>query len=743
MKSKAPFVFLMILVACAEGEGTEQALVQGLELGPANATGADPLSCTWTELENSTSASIRWKVNGATVLDETEEVLDPQWTSKGDKVSCLVTPSLAGATAEQSNVLTIQNAPPIILTAEMVPEVPTERDLLKVESTAEDLDRADTNNIFMHYKWMVNGEEVAYDEHVLGPSWWEEGDNVSVYVSAGDGMDRSPAQLLGPVTVANSIPGPPEVEIVENEDGSLTCAVVEPAEELDESDILTYETVWREFGNRIQEGGDSLPGELVRQGAEYSCEMWASDEEGPGESHRAFFLADGDVIRYQWSFNDAGAAAGTSVLPLSDVDGDGLPDLLVSTPGVTGQKVEMGGVAVLGSASLGQDPDLGEDAVVAKIWGNQAQTFLGRSIGVTPDFDGDGIDDILLSSPIYTVFSEDVGLALAVGSTQYLGSPVFNFNAEGQNLPAVGIVRGGISGEGFGRSVLGMDLNQDGMGDMLVGVHTDTVADPGFVRVYSGEHLAAGGPLYMEHAIANIQGIPGAFASTMATMPDVDGDGLAELIFSTPALNNGDGAVLVLNSSDIAVASGSDVVQDTASSDLSIRIDGTNVEGFGGAVAGGIWDGTGTTLVGANNAADGDGAAYLFDPSIENPIFNAVVFLGEEGSAFGSSVAFVGDTDGDGEEEIAIGAPFYSDSFEKAGVVALYSLADLMPGATYTMDQAVQIINGEDENQESGRSILGPGDINGDGLDDLVIGATGLSAPDGWNEGGLFIWLQP
>jgi len=191
------------------------------------------------------------------------------------------------------------------------------------------------------------------------------------------------------------------------------------------------------------------------------------------------------------------------------------------------------------------------------------------------------------------------------------------------------------------------------------------------------------------------------------------------------------------------VASGSDVVQDTASSDLSIRVDGSNVEGFGGAVAGGNWDGAGVALIGANNSADGDGAAYLFDPSKENPMFSAVVFLGEDDSAFGTSVAFVGDTNGDGEEEVAIGAPFYSDSFEKAGVVALFSLADLNPGATYTMDQAVQIINGEDENQKSGQSILGPGDINGDGFDDLVIGATGLSAPDGWNEGGLFIWLQP
>jgi len=737
-----PFLFL-ILAACGGGSETEQALVQGLQLSPANPTGADPLTCSWTGLKNANDASIRWRVNGATVLDETDEVLDPEWTSKGDKVSCWVTPSALGALGEQSNVLTIRNAPPVILSAKMVPEVPTEHDLLKVEATAEDMDREDANKLFMHYKWLVNGQEVAYDEHVLGPSWWVEGNNITVYVSVGDGMDRSPAQLLGPVTIANSLPGPPVVAIVQDADGSLRCDLLEAAEELDVADVLTYETIWREYGSLVQDGGETLGAQLVRPGAEYSCEMWASDEEGPGESHRAHFSVDGDIVRYQWSFNDAGALAGADVMAINDVDGDGLMDLVISTPGVTGQKVEMGGVAIVGSASFGADPNLGASSVVSKIWGSQPQTFLGQGMGTTPDFDGDGLEEILLSSPSYTVFSEDVGLAVAVGSTHFLSKPIVHFSAEGQNEAGIGIVRGGVSGEGYGQSVLGMDLDQDGLGDMFVGVHTDTVSEAGYVRVYSGEHLASGGPLYIEHTIASIKGIPGSFAKSMALLPDVGGDGLDEVLFSAPLLNNGNGAVLVLNSSDISVFSGMENLEDTAANDLSVRVDGKSAEGLGGAIGGGDWMGAGAVLAGAEFASGGEGAAYLFVPSSGASLSDAVIFVGDSGSALGASVAFVGDTNGDGQDEIALGAPTSSDSFEEAGAVFLFSLDDLQAGVTYGVDQALRVIHGESAHQNNGQSVWGPGDLNGDGQDDLVMGATGLSAPQGWNEGGVFIWLRP
>jgi hypothetical protein len=200
---------------------------------------------------------------------------------------------------------------------------------------------------------------------------------------------------------------------------------------------------------------------------------------------------------------------------------------------------------------------------------------------------------------------------------------------------------------------------------------------------------------------------------------------------------------LVLQSSDIAVFSGMENIEETLANDLSIRVEGEDAEAFGSAIAGGDWNGSGAVLVGASSASGGSGAAYLFVPSTGSGLTDAVVLTGDAGSGLGSAVAFVGDTDGDGQNEIAVGAPNSSDSFDGAGAVILFALADLTPGVTYGVDQALRVIQGEDANQNNGQSILGPGDLNGDGQDDLVMGATGLSAPNGWNEGGLFIWLRP
>jgi len=682
-------------------------------------------------------------VNGATVYGEDTPELDPEWFERDDRVACIVTPASPGSEGELSNIVTIGNTPPVLLSAYMTPEQPTERELLYAYGEAEDADRADQEKLFMHYKWMVNGEEVGYDDYVLGPSWWNEGDNVSVYVSVGDGFDRSPAQLIGPVTIQNSLPGAPEIEIVAAGDGGLVCEIVEDAEDLDVADTLTYTTRWREFGNLT--GGDDakLDASFVRPGAEYNCEVWASDEEGAGEIGSASYLMQGDLLRYRWAFDDAGSLAGTDVEAIGDMDGDGLPDLLVSTPGLSGQKVEMGGAVVLGSSGLDSTADLGQEMLQARILGTQAHVFLGTGMSTTPDFDGDGFQDILLSSPEYTVFSEGVGLAVAVGSTRFLADESYTFDPEGEIHSAVGITWGGEPGEGVGRAVVGIDLNQDGLGDMVVASHPDDLQSEGVLRVFSGEHLAAGGPMYMEHTIAVIRGIPGHFGRELERMPDADWDGVEELLISAPSLNNNNGAVLVLRSGDIETYESMEDLTETTANQRAIRIDGAGAERLGEALEGGVWQDEPALLMGSSTASDGQGLAYLTDPIASRSLSDAVLLLGNDESGFGASLAFVGDTDRDGSDEIAIGATGESAVFDGAGAVYFFALDDLVAGSVYETTDAVRVIHGEDKGEKTGTSIYAPGDMTGDGMDDLIIGATGMDAPEGWNEGGLFLWVQP
>ena len=736
-------IFLGGLLGCADEPTAEQGNVQGLTLTPVDANGTDTLTCAWTGVDGSPSASIAWKVNGASVYGESDDSLDPEWFEKGDKVSCIVTPNFSGAVGERSNVLTIQNSPPILLSAELTPDDPTERDLIYASGTAEDPDREDSEKLFMHYKWMVNGEEVGYDEYVLGASWWEEGDNVSVYVSVGDGLERSPAELKGPVTILNSIPGAPEIEVLANEDGSLSCILLVEAEELDPTDTLTYGSRWREFGRVVLEESLLLPAESVREGAEYSCEMWASDEEGPGESATATLQVSGEIIRYRWAFNDAGALAGTDIQVMSDIDADGRGDLLVGTSGVTAQKVEVGGAVILGTTGIGGESALSDELIFHQILGSEAHAFLGSSIGTIPDFDGDGVDEIVLGTPDYTIWELEGGVAVAVGSTQYLSAPEYIFDPEGPIETAVGIVWGSAEGEGFGQSVLGMDLDQDGSGDMVVAIHTDDVQTPGSIRVVSGVALAAGGPTYMEATIANISGIPGSFGQETRLLPDGDGDGVSELLISAPELNNQNGSVLIMGSQDITLYDNLEDKVDSSASNLAIRVDGSDGEYFGANLVGGSLSELPAALVGAPLANGGAGAAYLMLPYESQSILDAVQFVGGDAEGWGGSVGFVGDTDRDGVDEIAIGAPASSVTFESAGAVYFFAVDDLVGGAVYDADDAVRVLYGEEASENTGSSVVNVGDVTGDGWEDLAIGASKMDAPDGWNEGGLSLWVRP
>ena len=129
-----------------------------------------------------------------------------------------------------------------------------------------------------------------------------------------------------------------------------------------------------------------------------------------------------------------------------------------------------------------------------------------------------------------------------------------------------------------------------------------------------------------------------------------------------------------------------------------------------------------------------------YDPSSR---LNPVELRGAEGEGWGASVAFVGDTDRDGAEELAVGAPDSSVTFPEAGAVYFFALDDLSAGGVFDAEDAVRVLYGEEQQESTGSAILNVGDVTGDGWDDLAIGATRLDAPDGWNEGGLSLWVRP
>ena len=111
------------------------------------------------------------------------------------------------------------------------------------------------------------------------------------------------------------------------------------------------------------------------------------------------------------------------------------------------------------------------------------------------------------------------------------------------------------------------------------------------------------------------------------------------------------------------------------------------------------------------------------------------VFGGQADSNLGAAVALAGDVNGDGYSDVIVGAPFYYNTVGIEGAVFVYhgSLRGLAKTASWSAF-------GAQYDARLGASVASAGDVNGDGFSDVIIGATAFDNPLA-NEGAAFVYL--
>lgn len=110
------------------------------------------------------------------------------------------------------------------------------------------------------------------------------------------------------------------------------------------------------------------------------------------------------------------------------------------------------------------------------------------------------------------------------------------------------------------------------------------------------------------------------------------------------------------------------------------------------------------------------------------------------GGQVGYSVSGAGDFNGDGYDDIIVGAPYASYNGQAGTTYIIYGAAsgvDINLGSL-TVDKGF-ILEGFTSEDNSGFSVSGIGDFNGDGYDDIIVGSPGLNRDSNNNAGGAFI----
>jgi len=128
-------------------------------------------------------------------------------------------------------------------------------------------------------------------------------------------------------------------------------------------------------------------------------------------------------------------------------------------------------------------------------------------------------------------------------------------------------------------------------------------------------------------------------------------------------------------------------------------------------------------------------------PMIVQPITSATdaSFLGREADKAGEELAVVGDVNGDGLDDFLLGAPLAlnDDASSQPGrVYLILGRRDADWGQDFDLGAADASFIGEQTLQYTSDDIAGAGDVNGDGLDDMLIGAYRNSPSEGAKYGG-------
>ena len=220
---------------------------------------------------------------------------------------------------------------------------------------------------------------------------------------------------------------------------------------------------------------------------------------------------------------------GTNFAAVGDIDGDGTADLAISDPGYRSSGLFGSGVVFVVSGADGSHLRTYAPASAA------ASQFFGISMAAL-DANGDGVTDLAVGAPGYT------------GTTGFGTGTVRVYSGTDGSLVTVTT---GVAGSQFGGMLANAgDQNGDGAEDLFVGASMAS-SNRGAVYVLSG---ADGSVL---RTIASDIGFS-SFATALAAIGDIDGDGRADLAVGAYGFRSGGipvGRVTTYRSSDDAVAS--------------------------------------------------------------------------------------------------------------------------------------------------------------------------------------------
>ncbi|MBI1871084.1 MAG: FG-GAP repeat protein [Chlamydiae bacterium] len=352
--------------------------------------------------------------------------------------------------------------------------------------------------------------------------------------------------------------------------------------------------------------------------------------------------------------------------------------------------------------------------------GENVGDYSGYSVSDAGDVDGDGKADLLIGARNNNEGGTDAGktyliLAKTLGSSNTIDLSLADYAFIGED--AYDYSGYSVSGAG--------DVDGDGKADLLIGA-----AMAGKAYLILAKSL--GSSKTIDLSLADYTFIGDSFSSVSGA-GDVDGDGKADILIGELFVGSGAGETYLI----LAKSLGSSNTIDLSLADYAfVGENAYDYSGYSVSGAGDVdGDGKSDLLIGARSNDEGGtdaGKTYLIlakSLGSSNTIDLSLAdytFIGENADDYsGYSVSDAGDVDGDGKADILIGAYGNDEGGSYAGKTYLILAKTLGSSNTIDLSLADYAFIGENEDDQSGGSVSGAGDVDGDGKSDLLIGAYG------------------
>ncbi|MEZ4647652.1 MAG: FG-GAP-like repeat-containing protein [Candidatus Eisenbacteria bacterium] len=448
-----------------------------------------------------------------------------------------------------------------------------------------------------------------------------------------------------------------------------------------------------------------------------------------------------------------------------DVNADGYSDVIIGAHMFNGAEPAGGRAYLYLGGPAGLDTGF--------IWafdGYTSNGYLGRAVSGAGDVNGDGYSDLIVGAPGATLDFFHQGVAYAFyGTNSGLSEDAVAIRVLGQEDAGLGgcvAYAGDLNGDGYGDVVAGAptydgsfadegtllvfhgtpsggeiidysaqrygsqaseyfgasaeragDVNGDGYDDLLTGaiLHDGTYVDGGVAYLYYGS--ATGIPTYPGWTMEG-EAATSYYGYTLAGAGDVNGDGYADVLIGALAYTNtltNQGAAYLYYGSETGL-----------STTPGWKVEGTTASELLGADVAGVGDlngdGFSDIAIGASNYTGnlaGEGAVFVYYGSVDGPALTPDwTLLGRQADCRMFDSCAAGDVDGDGYDDLLVATAFYDAILSQEGRVECFHGSPTGLGTTADWT----ILGTRQGGGWLGRSISTAGDVNRDGYADVVIG---------------------